>query len=100
MWLAGETVLAREKREPPVWQVLQSRGVPLNVPLTWQDSQRWDACAPVSGKPVLRWSNFGLEVCACALGMPATSPRVIANRMPSAHPSVRRAVASVHVWRA
>lgn len=43
MWLAGVTVLAREKREPVVWHVLQSRGVPLKVPLTWHDSQRWDA---------------------------------------------------------
>lgn len=98
--MAGGTVLAREKREPLVWQVLQSLGVPLNVPLTWQDSQRWDACAPVSGKPVLRWSNFALRVWACAPGMPAVSPSVTASRRPNAQPSIRRAAVSVHVWRA
>ena len=57
MWLTGKTTLARENREPAVWQVWQSLGVPLNTPLLWQDSQRRVLCAPLSGKPVLKWSN-------------------------------------------
>lgn len=46
-----------------VWQVWQSRGVPLNIPFWWHDSQRSAACEPVSGKPVLKWSK---RVAVCA----------------------------------
>ena len=51
IWFVGLT--DAPIRLPEAWQALQSRGVPLNTPLIWQDSQRTLACAPESGKPVV-----------------------------------------------
>ena len=42
------TTLPLAKRAPLTWQLEQSRGVPLNTPFWWQDSQREVRCAPVS----------------------------------------------------
>src|SRR3990167_3854889 len=45
-WVAGLTILDRDRRLPWVWQVAHSLGVPLNTPDTWHDSQRALACMP------------------------------------------------------
>lgn len=42
MWRIGITMLAPARRAPLTWQLAQSRGVPLNTPRTWQDSQATD----------------------------------------------------------
>ena len=42
------TTLPLAKRAPLMWQLLQSRGVPLKTPFWWHDSQRVVMCAPVS----------------------------------------------------
>ncbi|OIN93270.1 MAG: hypothetical protein AUJ20_04740 [Comamonadaceae bacterium CG1_02_60_18] len=55
--VADLVMLLPAKAAPAVWQVTQSRGVPLNTPLTWQDSHLAVVCAPVSGKPVFKWSK-------------------------------------------
>jgi hypothetical protein len=39
-WFCDITTLPRAKRMPAWWQEAQSRGVPLNTALRWQDSQR------------------------------------------------------------
>lgn len=49
MCLADLPVAATE-----LWQSAQIFGVPLKRPSAWQDSQVIAACAPVSGKPVLK----------------------------------------------
>ena len=51
-WFVGMITAATLLTE--VWHDAHCRGVPLNTPLAWQDSQRATWCAPVSGKPVLR----------------------------------------------
>jgi hypothetical protein len=51
-WLEAFTTFARASNKPLVWQLAQSFGVPLNTPLTWQDSQRALVCTPVRAKPV------------------------------------------------
>ena len=38
MWVVGSTTFERARREPLMWQVAQSLGVPLNTPLMWHDS--------------------------------------------------------------
>ncbi len=38
---------------PCTWQLAQSFGVPLKMPLMWQVSQRTSSCLPVSEKPVV-----------------------------------------------
>lgn len=45
---ADITTLPRASRAPLVWQLVHSRGVPLNTPPWWQASQRVDECTPVS----------------------------------------------------
>ena len=55
-------------RAPGEWHEKQSRGVPLKTAFTWQDSQACIRCAPVSSKPVVRWSNCRPATCADAPG--------------------------------
>ncbi len=62
-------------REPGEWQVTQTRGVPLNTASTWHDSQGCSRCAPVSSKPVVRWSNLPPGPCA-----KAAPPNNVSNR--------------------
>ncbi len=50
----GITTLPRDRRMPDWWHEAQSRGVPLNTPLAWHDSQRASTWLPVRGNPVLR----------------------------------------------
>jgi hypothetical protein len=59
-----------ETRLAIVWQKAHCRGVPLNTPRTWQESQRATWWAPVSGKPVRRCSKLPA---ACARTGPAAS---------------------------
>jgi hypothetical protein len=57
-------IIAEPRCEPWLWQLAHALGVPLNMPPMWQVSQRTTLCAPVSGKPVLKWLNWVLEVVA------------------------------------
>ena len=52
MWVAVFGVAL--KGEPLIWQVPQSRGVPLKTAFRWQDSHGRSRCTPSSSKPVVR----------------------------------------------
>ena len=79
MCWVGLTTLARASLPPAVWQLAQSRGVPLKTPFRWQDSQRCEACVPFNAKPVLRWSKLRAVDCANAPDRPN------ANNAPTSH---------------
>jgi hypothetical protein len=74
-------------RLPCMWQLLQSRGVPLNTPFRWQFSHFVWVCAPVSGKPVVRWlKSFARMPCAKlspdkASAVNSSNARVAASRV-------------------
>ena len=54
----GLTVLLVANGMPAVWQLAQSRGVPLKDPFWWQPSQGSAMWAPLSVKPVRLWSKL------------------------------------------
>lgn len=55
----------------------------MNTPLMWHDSQRVVVCEPLSGKPVLKCSNFGLAPWAeaCIGVHPAITSMSMANQL-------------------
>ena len=65
-WFVGLAVLAI--RLPWAWQNSHCLGVPLNTPRAWQVWQLAWACAPVNGKPVVRWLKFALLRSAAGAG--------------------------------
>ena len=59
-----ELRLAPVIRDETEWQATHRVGVPLNTPPVWQLSQLASEWAPLSGKPVEKWSKPDLTAAA------------------------------------
>lgn len=84
-----------------LWQSEQTLGVPSNFASAWQDLHSASACAPVSGKPVWKWSNSGdagdagAATAGAAISSTASAARnvrkrfLISDTIPHFHPVVQ-----------